>query len=138
MAGSVMVGIVVLAARILVVDDHADWSPQGLVLEDAAENRRRVVFVAIGGDVRLAGSTSGHLIEQVRRFQRDPCGHPVDDRAHRRAVGFTEGRQLKKIAECISVHGFISRELSRSAESAGAPPKHGAGPRPDRQKKCRR
>lgn len=105
MAGSEVVGVVILAALVGILDDDADGGAEGFVFENAAEDLGVVGFGAAGSDGGLAWPAAIEVILDVGCGEVDACGAAVDDGAQGGTVGFAEGGEAEEISEGVCGHG---------------------------------
>ena len=113
MAGTVFVADVgvILGALIDILDDKRDGRAGGqllrhpLVLKHAGENFHRVGFLALGDELRLAGTAAVEIGWISASVSAMPGRAAIDHAANRRPMAFAEGRDAKQVAECVVRHG---------------------------------
>src|SRR3546814_6169480 len=106
---------IILRALVDILDHQADRRAGRLALEDARQDAHLIGLLPLRRVARLAGTALVEKGLDVGLRQRQPRWATVDDRAERRPVAFTPGRESKDASEAVETHarGVLSMNSIR-------------------------
>src|SRR6185437_6561680 len=111
-AEAVLDRLVILGARILVLDHQRNRRAGGAPLEDAGKDADAVALAPLGRKARLAGAPPVEPVLDVALGELDQRRRAVDHAADGRPMAFTPGGEAEEAAEAVAGHGPYTTDMS--------------------------